>query len=520
MSAGYRLIAAAVFVANGMLAGVGWTGPERTVVVANRNVPESLDLAAYYMERRGIPEAHLVALDLPVSETMTRWHYHHRLREPLLAQLRELGLIDQVKRQEKQVGRHDSGWRTVRADVRYVVSMRGVPLRIADTKPFSLARLSTLLASPGLHNGAAVDSELALALFDTYEIDGPYMNPQYGTLLGHTAMLPSRHILIAARLDGPDAGTVRRMIDDSLWAEQNGVHGRGYFDLRGIQDASFYRGDYWIWEARERLAREGFETVTEGSPEVFPAGYPMERPAFYFGWYEEHVTGPFTREDFRFARGAIAYHLHSFGARKLRDGGLHWAGPLLAKGAAATFGAIDEPFLNYTPDLQLFMSHLCLGFPFGDSLYGALPALSWHITVVGDPLYRPMGVSVDGLRDKAEELGADEVAWVLVRRANLLLRQGQFAGAIDLLWRNIVETRHPILREKLADLHAMNQNVESAIGEYEGLAREATTAERAVRNAAKWLEMMRATGRDPEGARLIEAVREAWAGHPTVEFLR
>ena len=41
--------------------------------------------------------------------------------------------------------------------------------------------------------------------------------------------------------------------------------------------------------------------------------------ALYYGWYAEKIAGPFVQSDFKFARGALAVHIHSFSASTLRD---------------------------------------------------------------------------------------------------------------------------------------------------------------------------------------------------------
>ncbi len=115
----------------------------------------------------------------------------------------------------------------------------------------------------------------------------------------------------------------------------------------------------------------------------------MEHAGLYFGWYAEHISGPFVRPDFRFAKGAIAVHIHSFSAATLRDPLHHWVGPLLSVGAAATFGNVYEPYLSLTPQLDVFHDRLRAGFTFAESSYMAQRALSWMTTFVGDPLYRP-----------------------------------------------------------------------------------------------------------------------------------
>src|SRR5438874_4994630 len=111
--------------------------------------------------------------------------------------------------------------------------------------------------------------------------------------------------------------------------------------------------------------------------------------ALYYGWYAATVAGPFTQPDFHFVPGAVAVHIHSFGASTLRDTNANWVGPLLARGAAASIGNVYEPYLQLTPHLDIFNDRLLHGFTFAESAYMATRVLSWMSVMVGDPLYRP-----------------------------------------------------------------------------------------------------------------------------------
>ena len=115
----------------------------------------------------------------------------------------------------------------------------------------------------------------------------------------------------------------------------------------------------------------------------------MTRAALYYGWYTPNVAGPFARPDFRFPRGAVAVHIHSFSAATLRNPVGNWCAPLIAAGAAATVGNVYEPYLTFTPQLDILNERLLAGFTFGESAWMSERVTSWQTTMVGDPLYRP-----------------------------------------------------------------------------------------------------------------------------------
>ncbi|MBU1908834.1 MAG: TIGR03790 family protein [Verrucomicrobia bacterium] len=508
----------------GLLAGLSWTAggetdplAQRIIVLANRRVPESLELARRYMQGRGIPEDRLCALDLPMGETLTRGVYEVRLRDPLLGFLRERKLIEQVRRPAESVRRHESEWQTLSSSVRYLVSMYGVPVRIADTRWRVGELLANRMRRYDIKDAAAVDSELSLLLVSAYPLRGPYSNPLFNQMNEADAPRSAAHILIATRLDGPDAATVRRMMDDTLSAERNGLGGWAYIDRRGIEQGGYALGDFWMAEAAERLAREGYDVIEDAAEPVWGIAFPMERAAFYFGWYNEHVTGPFLRPGFRFQPGAVAYHIHSSSAATLRTDSEYWAGPLLASGAAATMGCVGEPLLNLTPSLLVFTDRLCRGLTFGESAYMAQPALSWQMTIVGDPLYRPFRRSAEELAEQVEDPAG--AGWARVRVVNRLVRAGRFNVALDLCRRWIAETGDLALREKLAELYARNELYREAAAEYRAVAEQATTAESAVRAGARALRILRLLNQSDEAATLEQALREQWKDQPVLPWL-
>jgi len=493
--------------------------PEQVVVIANKNVPESIEIAHYYMKARSIPEANLFEADLPVRDSITRFFYESRLRDPLLQFLRDRGLAEQVKRPEKDVEEHESSWTTVKASVRYLVSTYGMPLRVLDSKPFLVARAARLIQEPGLQNSASVDSELSLLLHEPYDIDGRVSNPMHEALrpadLGDSAF----RVLVATRLDGPDPEGVKKLIDASLRAETYGLNGRAYFDAQMPQTNNYAVGDFWIVEACERFRREGYECALDRNQNVWSAAYPMEDAAIYMGWYSEDVIGPFMRDGFTFAPGALAYHLHSASAKSLRSTTNHWVGPLLARGASASLGAVDEPYLSYTVNLQILADRLCRGERYGDSCYMAMQALSWQMTVVGDPLYTPFAHSLDEQIALMEKEGLQEREWAYLRKINLLIREGRFNVALAYCRNKQRGFESLVLREKLADMYAINELYVEAEEQYDYVVEHAKTPETAMRAGLRHLLLLRIHGKKEKADNLEKALREKWKGSPLLLLL-
>ncbi len=492
---------------------------DAVIVLANENVPDSLALADYYMEKREIPAENLVRFDLPETETISRSTYEEKLRDPLLEFLRQGDFIEQQRREAKNVGEHESPWLTQESRVGYAVCLYGMPLRIADLKPALARKIATKFGQAGRSNTAALDSELAALLTPPQGIDGPIRNPLYATLTRAEGGHHGRFVILAARLDAPTPAQVRDMIDDALYGERYGLLGKAFFDVRGIRDQAYIAGDYWIQKAYHRMEQEGFDCVMEQTNALFASSYPMAEAAYYMGWYTEHAKGPFMQEGFSFQPGALAYHIHSSSASTIRSTDRQWVGPLIDRGAAATMGAVHEPYLRMTVNIDIFTDRLCSGYTFGESAYMALPSLSWQMTVVGDPLYKPFKYS---LETQIEHLEKDRIIhrdWAYNRRVNQLVRQGRFNIALDYCRQKIEQTRSPVLREKLADLYAMNNLFEEAFVQYEAILAQTDSDRTGIRVGARWLLILRMLNRTEEAEELEARLRARWPESPFLPWL-
>jgi len=444
---------------------------EEVMVVYNKRVPESKALAQYYAQRRQVPAGQVFGVDLPNTEEVSRPEYRDGLEKPLAKELerRKLWRIGPVTvpATANHPGRVEH--LVLSSRIRYAVLCYGVPLRIAEDPHLNEEAVEKGPAEMR-RNQAAVDSELALLplIQEKYPLSGWQRNPVYGAT-NSEAVAPTNGVLMVARLDGPSAAIARGLVDKAIEAETNGLWGRAYFDLRNTTAPGLKLGDQWIRAASETCRRLGFETVVDENERTFPAGFQMSHIALYLGWYDENVSGPFAQPGVEFMPGAFAYHLHSFSACSLRTTNLYWVGPLLAKGATITMGCVAEPYLEFTPDLATFVGRLVYSrFSFGAAAYASQRVLSWQVTVVGDPLYRPFGRNPDELLQELEARDSRWREWGYLRLLDLNLANGKpLPGGVAFL-EQLELTRHSaILSEKLADLYAALGKPSSATHAYE-----------------------------------------------------
>jgi len=351
-----------------------------TVVVFNRNDPDSEKIARYYADRRNIPPDHIVGLDCPLTEEIHRADYERTLATPLRKVLFANGWW---KAEQRQGGVKETS-------VRFLALIRGIPLKIApDPTCPPAAAVRGIPDLVAVRNDASVDSELAVLGIPEAKPGGLFPNPYFNRFTPALEDTIFPGILFPARLDGPDPVTVRRMIDDAILAEQRGLWGWAYVDARGITQGDYAEGDTWLRHLAASLRSFGVPVIFDNEPPTFQGNFPITDAALYFGWYSGQVDGPFADAAFRFVPGAVAVHLHSFSAATLRSASANWCGPLLDRGAAATLGNVYEPYLTLTACLDIFQNRLMAGFTLAESGYMSQRALSWMGVVIGDPLYRP-----------------------------------------------------------------------------------------------------------------------------------
>ncbi|HOX56519.1 MAG TPA: TIGR03790 family protein [Candidatus Paceibacterota bacterium] len=440
---------------------------DEVIVVYNTQVPDSKGVAEYYADRRHVPASQVFGFPLSTNENMSRREFHEVLAQPLAQALKkqklwEIGPVI-IQATTNHPGRVE--WRAVTSKIRYAVLCYGVPLRVEHDATFKEAGVESL--RPELRRDeAALDSELALLplIEEKPPLAGPLRNSIYTTTNG--AMLhPTNGVLLVARLDGPTPDIARGLVDKALQAERDGLWGRAYCDARNTTDPGYKVGDDWIRGAADICRRLGFETVVDENPGTFPASFPMSQIAYYLGWYDGSVSGPFAQRTVEFMPGAFAYHIHSYSAATLRSASQHWVGPLLAKGTTITMGCVNEPYLTGTPDLGVFTARLIYSrFSFGEAAYACQPVLSWQTTVVGDPLYRPYGMDPDRLHRALHERDSKLIEWSWLRLANLHLAAGKpRADVAGFLEQVVAVKRGAVLMEKLGDLYAAQGKPSSAI---------------------------------------------------------
>ena len=70
---------------------------DELMLIVNRNIPESRQLAEFYQQARQVPDGRILELDLPAADRMTRSQYERDVVPAVRQFLLDNGLRDKVR---------------------------------------------------------------------------------------------------------------------------------------------------------------------------------------------------------------------------------------------------------------------------------------------------------------------------------------------------------------------------------------------------------------------------------------
>jgi uncharacterized protein (TIGR03790 family) len=387
--------------------------PHEIVVLANRNASQSVGLAKYYMEKRGIPEDHLIQLRITDKEWCEREDYEKKVVAPLRKFLKDkdpMGVIRCIlvmyglplklappeisKEEKRELNRLELRKDNLTEQVVAVPADETEQIKIIKAELKGVKKIISVLSKKDARS--SLDSEIALVLEQNYELSGWVPNPYFLGYRGKRIKNMPRKVLMVSRLDGPSAEIVRRIIDDSISTEKIGLKGTAYFDARYPRPKGESRGktltgykpyDHSLYLAADHIEKTGrMPVVVNNKSELFQPGECPEA-ALYCGWYSlaRYVDA------FEWRTGSVGYHIASSECATLkRKGSRVWCKMMLEKGVAATLGPVNEPYVQAFPMPEIFFGLLVQGrLTLAECYALSKPFLSWQMVLIGDPLYRP-----------------------------------------------------------------------------------------------------------------------------------
>ena len=345
------------------------------LVVANGNVPASVEIAEYYRTRRGVPDEQLLTIRTSPADQVTRAEYMTTIQAPVASWLSANSAQDRIL---------------------YIVLAKGVPLRVAGTG----GRTGTV---------SSVDSELTLLYRrmtgTTVVFNGAVENPYYlgdtpvgeATRFSHAA----QDIYLVTRLDGFTVDDVKGLIDRGI---APATSGRVLLDQRaGLEQVP----NQWLAEAARRLEAQGLaeRVVLEQSSRLVE---PEKGVLGYYSWGSNDPSMTGRHPGLEFAPGALAAMFVSSDARTFTEPPERWkpgrwesrqayyaaspqslTGDLVRAGVTGAAGYVAEPYLDSSVRPEILFPAYFAGSSLAEAFYLALPTLSWQSVIVGDPLCAP-----------------------------------------------------------------------------------------------------------------------------------
>ncbi len=383
--------------------------PDQLILLVNKDSPEGLRIARYYMEKRNVPRQNMVVIKTSREESMGRKEYDKEIAAPVRSFLMK----------NDPAGNRFS----------CLVLLYGIPLRIDPPRldPPDESRLKELREklstlkekakavtdtssqeAKGLKDDisrteteivqtsksrqvASVDSEIALVMENNYSLDGWLPNRFFVGFRGKNVPDMPLKVIPVCRLDGPTEAIVYRIINDSLFAEENKLSGKAYFDMRWSDKGAQGLSPYQIYDRSirntSRIVKESgrMPVITDEREALFGPGEARDA-ALYCGWYSlaKYVDA------FTWARGAVGYHVASAECTTLKAAtSTVWCKTMLEKGVAATLGPVAEPYLQSFPAPEVFFGCLLNGGSLIECYTVSNPFWSWQMVLIGDPLYCP-----------------------------------------------------------------------------------------------------------------------------------
>ena len=353
---------------------------ERVAFVYNTNDADSLEVAQYYRDQRGIPNENLIGLDITVptpgatgitceTVTLDEVDYLYQIENPLITALEALGAdfsSDGI------------------SPIWVIVLGYGIPLAYDDGgEVIAIASRLHRLGHPISHK----------FLNHTYDRRGEFKFFDDND---------ATELFITAILDGPTKEAVKKLIDRSLDVDnQTFIVGDLLIDPYGRKttaDDLQYQEDIldFIDDETFNLDLAVWPTVDIDDPYQEPTVAYFSHDAFYWGWFNPTYSRQlFLQQNERRVflynaddRSACNIHYYANGSPFDVNGSDFWCNIAIniEPGYASCAGSVVDPgsdaFLRPTP----FFQALHQGATLGESYLFASKFVSWKTVLIGDPL--------------------------------------------------------------------------------------------------------------------------------------
>ncbi len=324
--------------------------PARVLVVENTRSPDSVAIADYYMRKRHIPAANLLAITCSTGENCPMKEFQAQILAPVKQTVHKPNL-----------------------DIDFIVLTKGIPIRTFE----------------GNMGGFCTDS--LLTTLDWTLLTDRTVNPYYAKdeRFSHRRY----HIYLVTRLIGYTRADCLKLVARSLEARP----ARGLFVMHTgpSHDVGAYKPfNDDLRKANSILTAKGFTSIVFNSPHFTGE---FQDLMGYMSWGSNDST--FKKEAYHkltFVPGALADTAVSSSGRTFENPnapGQSLIADLIAQGVTGCKGYVSEPYLDSIARANILFDRYTSGYNLAESFYMASRYLYWKDIVIGDPLCAPYAAS-------------------------------------------------------------------------------------------------------------------------------
>ena len=179
-------------------------------------------------------------------------------------------------------------------------------------------------------------------------------------------------------------------------------------------------------------------------------------------------------------------------------------------------GCVEEPYLEGTPDIMMFLVRFMYGaFSFGEAAVACQSSLSWQTTVVGDPLYRPFAKNPLELHAELSRRNSKLIEWSHLKVVDMNLAIGTPLEKVADYLETTQETyTSAVLLEKLGDIYFMKAKWPEAAQNYRKALLHSPSPQQQVRLFLSLIRNLELAGEEQEVMKVSQEFIKACPDYP------
>lgn len=376
-----------------------WEGDE------DRNgVNDSLQVAKYYMGKRGVPDKNLLAIHSSIRGNSVYGYYNvsapentlfNEIVAPIKAKLQDLGPTN----------------------IDIILLSYGVPIMLQDKFTFSVDNMLM-----GINFWDSTFSN-GYSQLNPYNGAAPTFNPDKPHFDHSLFKYNGKEMYLVSRIDGPrNVVGAMELVDQALYGERfispkdGYFNGTVYVNSHHYTDQATLAADHDVKSGNYVSIDTTDKNISYSAYLAAPFGFPIKwgvgnnigssgtyytdstpalqapRALFFAGWYgmQNDSTEATPRNVYEWLPGSVADNLISDSLRDLRNYGE--LSESLRRGLSCASGVVAEPYTAGHPQPNVLLYYMLKGYSFAEAGGLAAPWIGWMPINVGDPLYTPMGL--------------------------------------------------------------------------------------------------------------------------------